>query len=426
LKKTQYLIIFITSVFLIITLAKSLSLTLNYGGGDLRTRIVGARLLSTAHSPYFYKWNPMDTEFYLDPGDQPGRVVNGNVVTPATLYVLYPLSQLNYYRIIVIWNFLQLIAGIFVVYLVIKNSSLAAYAVPLAIVINGLICSETWLYNIERCQMYIFYTFIFALMYRFYLSNHKYNEFLSGFIGGLFILFRPFTAIVGLGFLLYWRKKWLMGCASGFLIGCVLFVLPQPTLWSDYFSAMRVYISENTGQRTVNVKVTETIKPIIIEGSTKINEHKVFNLERLDTLYHLLNRFGYSITNTQSVAIYIILIISLSALFLHTRKETNPVNLLFLFGFLVYILAEQFVLAPRAAYNVIQWLFPLIIISMLAKNDQLITIGLTTGLLLLHHFPFAFPFQEQAAELIFFALLIYVTFFSRGIDQNIKIRLVKK
>jgi hypothetical protein len=89
-------------------------------------------------------------------------------------------------------------------------------------------------------------------------------------------------------------------------------------------------------------------------------------------------------------------------------------------------MAEQFVLAPRAAYNVIQWLFPLMIISMIAKNNQLITIVLATGFLLLHRFPFDFPFQQQTAELIFFGLLMYITFFNADADQNFTNKLVKE
>lgn len=416
LKSPEKLVVFLIIGFLSLTIAKSISLTTKYGGGDLRTRIVGSRLLETGHSPYFYHWKPADGEFFLDPGDQAGRMVNGNVVTPATLFLIYPLAQLNYYSIILIWNLLQIAATFSIIWLLFKDRINSTYLTPLAIILIGLICSETWLFNIERSQMHIFYALVFAIIYRSYISDWKYNEFLSGFFAGIFILFRPFAGIIGLGFLLYWKKKWLAGCIAGFLAGSALFVIPQPKLWGDYFEAMQEYVNENTGNGHFNQSVPDPIKPIIIEGSDRINHHYVFNLDRLDTSYHIFKRAGFTINSNGSLLIYALFVVILSIIFLNKKGKSQEATTLFLFGFLLYMLAEQFVLAPRAAYNVIQWIFPLSIIAANARNQYSLLIVIATGLLFLHKFPFIMPFQGHIAELIFFGVVTYYTFYQAGSD----------
>lgn len=407
----QKLVVYLIIGSILLTVTKSISLTIKYGGGDLRTRIVGARLLDTRSSPYFYHWNPADGELFLDPGDQAGRLVNGNVVTPATLSLIYPLAQLNYYSIILIWSLFQIAASFAIIWLLFKDKINAVYLTPLGIIIIGLICSETWLFNIERCQMYIFYSLVFAIIYRTYVCNWKYNAFISGFIAGFFILFRPFAGILGLGFLLYWKKKWLAGCMVGFLTGSALFVLPQQKLWNDYFLAMQEYVLENTGNGHFDLTASEPAKPTIIEGADRINRHYVFNLDRLDTVYYIFKRAGITIYSTASLLIYAILSAILSLIVLKKKGGGQEAITLFLFGFMLYMLAEQFVLAPRAAYNVIQWIFPLSLIAIQARNQYSLLIIMAMGLLILHKFPFVIPYQGHIAELIFFGILTYAIFY---------------
>lgn len=414
--RTRYILIGITFFFLLLTAVKSYRLTVNYGGGDLRTRVVGSRLLGTSHSPYFYKWHKGDGEFLLDPYNVPGRVVNGNVVTPATLYIIYPLAQLPYTNIKIIWNLLQFVAALVVLLLLLKRKNLPDNTLQWVILVSGIICSNIFLYNIERCQMYIFYTLVFAIMYRCYLSAWKYSEFLSGFVGGLFILFRPFAGIMGLGFLLSRKIKWVYGCITGFVIGCILFVLPAPLLWQDYFRAMQEYVSENTEHAHINMPAeAPVVLPAIIEGSSNITTVANFKLEWLNTLYWLLLPFGITITSSQSVILYVLLLIVMTWFF-YKRKKFDP-EMIFLFGFLAYMMAEQFILAPRAAYNVIQWLFPLVLISMRARNNLPLMVVLVTALLLWHNFPFTFPFQGPMAEILFFLLITFVVFFEKRKEQ---------
>jgi hypothetical protein len=411
-RPARYILITITAAFVLLTLLKSFISTTRYGGADLRTRIVGTRLISTTNSPYFYKWNPEDGDRYVDPLDVDNRLVNGNVVTPAVSMAIYPLSLLPYPGIRMIWTLLQIIAALVILYCLCKTDDSNTTIIASSFMLLGLICSDVWFYNIERGQMYIFYALLLALMYRSYTSTWKYNEFLSGFIGGFFILFRPFAGIIGLAFLLNGRTRWIKGCITGFVLACALFILPKPALWSDYFKAMKEYVSEYTGHpHTISNPIVNE-KPVIIEGATNLDNYQHFDLNRLETVYHYLNRMGIPITSTGSLILYANIILILSVFFYRMRKRVSSPESLFLFGFLLFILTELLFATPRAGYNIIEWIFPLSIICVSRVKSRSTLILLGFGLLLLHYFPFPLPHQGEAAEVIFLGLTAYSIFFA--------------
>src|SRR5687768_16805202 len=101
----------IIAVFIVLLgIFKSVSYTVHYGGNDLRTRVVGARLLGTGQSPYFYKWHPGDPEQLIDPSCRIyGIVANALTVTPALLYFQSLITWMSYPYIHVIWNVFQYI-----------------------------------------------------------------------------------------------------------------------------------------------------------------------------------------------------------------------------------------------------------------------------------------------------------------------------
>lgn len=411
-RTSRYIILGITSVFVMLTILKSFILTNQYGGADLRTRVVASRLITTPYSPYFYKWNPDDGPLYLDPLDVKARKVNGNVVTPAVLIAMYPLSKLSYPVIHMLWTVLLILTGLATVYMMCKNIDSNTTVIASSFMLLGLVCSEIWLYNIERGQMYIFYAFLFAIMYRCYNSTWKYNAFMSGFIGGFFILFRPFAIVLGLPFLLHGKWKWVLGCLTGFLIGCAIFVLPRPGLWQDYYYAMQEYVQEHFAGGPVQASPDElSDKPTMIEGMTNLTEYSDFNVARLETAHQYLKKVGITINETHSLILYAITVLVLGLFFFRLRKKHSTASTLFLFGFLLFILAELFSATDRGAYNLVMWLFPLSIVCVQARYNTPVLIILALGLLFLHHFPYPIRHQPEAAEIIFLGLIVGFIFF---------------
>jgi hypothetical protein len=408
----RYLLIIVTTGMLLYTVYRSWHFTKESGGTDLRCRVIGARLIPTDHSPYYYKWNPADGEYFLNPNDAPTRLVNGNVATPAMLYTIYPVSVPAYSVVRPLWTVLQYIACFALFFLLLYKQPRTHAIVSACIVIAGLVCTTTWQYGIERGQVYIFYALLFALMYRVYISRIQFREFLSGLIGGLFIFFRPFAGIIAVGFLLHGKKKWLLGWITGIILGTCTFVLPNTSLWKDYFSAMKEYTNESRGEQHVVLNAADPPKPDTIEGMNTLRSYRAFTAIEVSALYGYFAGNDIWINTNQSFFMYGCIVLLLSIFFLRSRKKIIEPQALFLFGFVLYMLAELFNIAPRASYNVIQWLFPLTIILLYIRPFTPLFMALAAAFLLLHAFPFRrFPYHAEITELIFFGVTIFFIFF---------------
>jgi hypothetical protein len=71
--------------------------------GDLRGRVVGARLIKDGKSPYFYKWKKEDSTRYYDPANFTTFKVSNLTGTPFLHHLLFPLAELPERRISLIW-----------------------------------------------------------------------------------------------------------------------------------------------------------------------------------------------------------------------------------------------------------------------------------------------------------------------------------
>jgi hypothetical protein len=415
----RYILLIITAGLLVLTIYRAYSVTQRTGGTDLRCRVVASRLLATHHSPYFYKWNPADGEYFLNPNDVASRVVNGNVVTPAALYVIYPASALSYSIVRPLWTTLQFVACFALLFLLLYKRPRWQATAAGVVVIAGLVCSNTWLFGIERGQIYIFYALFFAVIYRIYISQVKYHEFISGLIGGLFIFFRPFAGILALGFLLHGKRKWLAGWAAGIILGACLFVLPDISLWKDYLRAMKEYSFESMQQGHGNPYASEPVKPEIVEGMNTLRLYQNYPAGKLSALYgYLRGEFNIRINSKQSLVLYGCLMVVLSLFFLRLKKKAINPEAIFLFGFIAYILAELFTIAPRGAYSVIQWIFPLTIVLLRVRPATPLFIIITGALLLLHLYPYKnFAYQGEIAELILLGATCFFIYFPDQIKK---------
>jgi hypothetical protein len=391
----------LTVLLTCLVITKSMLVTVKYGGTDLRSRIVGSRLTNTTNSPYFYKWNPADGDRYLDPNDHTSRIVNGSVSTPAVLYVINPLARLPYKDIRVIWTLLQLIVAFIAIALLSRStpSDTPAWLSPVIVTTLGFICSDLWIYNIERGQIYILYVLFFSLMYWAYTRQPKAGQLIAGFIGGLFIFFRPMVIVIALGFLLKKQYRFLLGWCAGVLIGVLLLVLPHRQNWKDYSQAMNEYSKSMTGEET---KITPSAVqfPVMVEQTSNITEYRHFISGGMLTLQNYLSKAGLGIDNTRAMILYAVLVLALSFLFIKTEGNASSIDRLFLFGFLLYILSEIMVVAPRAGYNTIQWIFPFFIAWKYILSDKTLLLLSVVAILFLHQFPFSFQYQNDIGELL--------------------------
>ena len=374
--------------------------------------------MEKGYSPYFYKWHPADGELLLDPNDKPERLANGNTVTPASFYVSYPLTFLTYPHIRTVWTILLLTGAAVTVWIMLKKYEGTSPLFPAGIVILGLLSSEYWFHMLERGQITIFYSLFFACMFYAYREKSKYAEYISGFIGGLFIFFRPFAVFIGLGFLIHGKMKWVKGSIAGVLTGFILFVAPNPSVWKDYFKAMEEYGNECQNKGHVIRDAPLYLHPATIEGTTNLTVVHDFNLTSMQTISLYMIKAGINYTPFLSYLVCGIIFILSSIPFYYLRKQSSPVKL-FLFGYLMYMVAELFLLNWRNPYNIIEWIFPLFLIAQQVEKKQTLMLLLFIALLFLHNFPFPFHYQTLLGELILISLVCYIIFSDLRIRKEI-------
>jgi Glycosyltransferase family 87 len=387
------------------------------GGSDLRNRVVAARFMGKGYSPYFHKWKPADGERLLDPNDPPARMRNGCTVTPAVLYIIYPLTLADYPSIRLIWTILQLLTGVAIVWLMMRRYEGPSPLTAAAIVILGLLCSEYWFMHIERGQIPIFYVFLFVLMYYVYTGKWKFAEFISGFIGGLFIFFRPFAGMIGLGFFLHGKIKWVKGCITGVLTGMLIFVAPNPSLWKDYLHAMEEYGYASITKEHFIENAIIPIYPAIIEGTTNLKLSHEFNLTCMPAMYGIIRKLGIDYTPVLSYLTCGFILLILSFFFYKLKSRSTTISL-FLFAFLTYKVLELFLMNWRSSYSLIEWVFPLFLIVQQIQNRSVQMILLVTALLFLHNVPFYFHYQVFIGEAILLLLVAYYAFLASAINST--------
>lgn len=409
---TKIIILFLLILLSLLTIILSFYYSNNTGGTDLRNRIVGARLIGKGYSPYFYKWHPSDGEFLLDPNDSPSRLANGNTVTPAVLYISYPLINLSYPRIRLYWTIIQHIAALLLISLMLKRYEGSSRLLPAAIVIFGVFTSNYWLLHIERGQMSIFYALLFALMYYFFTSKWKNGEYLSGMIGGLFVLLRPFATVVFIGFLLKGKTKWLLGFITGAITGLIIFVAPNLQVWDEYFKAIKEYGNEcqNKGHTIQNAQIY--IQPTIIEGASNLKKTQNFNIASLSVMNGYIQKSGFDYTYIRSLLTSGIILLLFSALFYNLKNRSSAVDI-FLFSFLCYMTVELFVLNWRGPYAVMEWAFPLFLIVQRGHHRSSLYAILIISLMFLHGFPFYFRYQNLLGEPLLILIIMHLIFINR-------------
>ncbi len=391
---------------------QSFRISAQYGGTDLRARVVGARLLFTENSPYFYKWKVGDPEQLLDPNIQTGRKVNGNVVTPAVHWLMQPLVLLPYGYIRPLWTLFEILAACLTIFWLSGKKGVRETAgfswLPALLLLAG----PYWFYHIDRGQMYIFYTAIIAGMWRLYNRNGK-GIFWSGLLAGLLVFIRPFAVCFALPFLAVQQKNWLKGFATGIFFGTLTWILPMLPEWKDYASAMKIYSAEATGIVTAeNVFTLDILQEV--EQMQNLGKFNDYPINAFPTLLDISQKWGLIIPQWAAYSLLILFMITMTTLII--RKKIISPERLWLSGFLLMMACEYTTHAPRAPYNLLLWLAPVCI--WLSLNRVINTYLKWSFVIILFVFLHpAFFFQKSmgyAAEMLLFFTALYAVFSPSG------------
>lgn len=356
----------------------SLQISKNYGGTDLRARVVGSRALAMGKSPYFYKWNPADGERLLDPNDQPQRIVNGNIATPAVLLLMQPFNGLPYPSIRLVWTLLELLAVAFTLILLARaepNPACRLWMVTPSLLL--FVASPFFFLHTDRGQLYLFYPAVIAgAIYLF--SKKGKCVFFSGMLIGLLVFFRPFTVFVATGFLLKKEGKWLAGFVGGLGAGLLIFMLPMPETWAEYFSAMKIYSLETQAPQLLK-EFSQFPAPTEIEGATNLSRWGQYNVTAMRNVYEMAALKQIELSPPLATGAALLFFSILSVLFFKRGKK-KPAEI-FVFGLILMICCEYFIRTPRGPYNILQWMIPAVFISQYFTKHQPLVGFLLFGLL---------------------------------------------
>jgi hypothetical protein len=409
LEPVQKVILIIVCLLLVGGLLKAGYYTIHYGGTDLRVGVVAARMLDSGKTVYFYKWSPGDDKRLLNPKVNRDGAVNGLTVAPGGLYLMSLFAFLNYPMLRIVWGIFQYLLSIYIFCFFLFQSKTTAKDKFYIIAIGGLffLCSHIWFIHIERGQIYIFYAFLFCLIYQFYTSNNKWANYLAGVIVAVAVYCHPVFIVLLIPLFLAFNRWTILGLITCF-IPLILHAFFHMELWKGYLTAMTYY----TGFGPVTslpIGQTNFHYPDITEGAENLTLFKHdFICGGITPLDMRINLFSKVTSSYFYIFLYIIVVTILTISFKKRLHRKNPVGII-LFGFLIYMIAEYIMPAPRGAYHLVQWILPVLVFLHKPQFSSLSFVLLVTGLCFTNAFPFYLPFIFDIGELLLvYCLMTYI------------------
>lgn len=187
-KKTVLVLNIILAISIIVaflSFIRDINNTIYYGGVDLRSNVVGARLLLEDKDPYYYIWKEGDSDLLLQPTANPNIPVGHVAVSPTVLFIYTSTAKLPYGIQQNIWFILQWIFLIISIY-IFARASKSEIKSKLIWILGLLFISGSfiWRLHIERNKIIIFYGFLVAIAFLIYNMSFKHKDLVSGiFIG---------------------------------------------------------------------------------------------------------------------------------------------------------------------------------------------------------------------------------------------------
>ena len=339
----------------LIGLFRDFNNTIFYGGVDLRSNVIGGRLLIEGIDPYYYIWSEGDPDLFLHPNANPNIPVGHVTVTPTVLVVYSLFAKLPYSIQKMIWFFLQWLFFILSL-LIFSKSSKSDVRSKLIWIIGLLFISNSifWRLHIERGKIIIFYVFMFALAYWIAQKSFKAKDALSGFILGFLVSLRPNYALIGIPVIIF--KKWkifigmLIGCSFGLIIPLVFGNL---NIWINYFTAMQIHSRIHAG--IIEWGSFEYIRRSI-EGMNELYLYAVLPIFDSSIQSIFANNLKISLSANASLISFIIILLIIVILLFKFKIKNITINLMFLTGILLTFISEFFLPVQRWDYFNIIWL----------------------------------------------------------------------
>lgn len=354
--------------------------------GDLRNRIVGARLQKDGHIPYMYKWQSGDEMKYFDSEGDYSSEINAITATPFFHTLLYPLTGFKIIDIFRIWAAFQYIMLFCLGFICWRFACTTVQRRIVIVTCILLIFTEAWMNSIVSGQLYLMIPLLYGCFLFCVWKNNSFYSIIAGLFAVSLVLVRPNTLFIFLPFLVFIKGTTLRQICL-FLIVPALFMLyilgseHQRDLWISYKATVVAHTKSHQRDKHEIPKMLQDQTDLDHNTSTA---RRIFYSENGNFFVLVKKLTGIKLSATFLMLATFIVVALLLALFLKTSSNNHrSLYICGIFGACLYMIADLFSPIHRHQYYTVQWFFPLLLAAALyQKRWTAIYIILAIGLFL--------------------------------------------
>jgi len=357
---------------LIFSINRDIQLEKQYPG-DLRNRVVGARLQQDGKSPYFYKWKREDGYRYLDPQNSDSLKVSNITASPFFHDLLFPVCNLSQRTISLIQFCLQyvMLIVITVAFICLSKNILSRWAILNTSVI--FTCTQAWKMLIADGQMYLFVAFgMTAFIFGILQDKKSFRLWIASLAAVILVLIRPIAFVIFIPYVLIFEKskKFVITSAAIFVLYSVfvLFSRHEKEYWMDYYHALKEEVKLHQDDHPTTQLNEKVPKPASLEGfnfyevSKNQQEHPITVYSENGNFFVLFEKLTHKKISVRSLTLLWIAATVILCLLMYIKRNQMEQWQIALFCLLLYMLAELLSPIHRHQYNTIQWL-PMLLLS---------------------------------------------------------------
>jgi hypothetical protein len=356
--------------------------------GDLRNRVVGARIIEDGGSPYFYKWKPGDSLRYYDP--QAFDIYTPSICTstPFLHRLLIPIADLPFATIMRVW-----MVVLYLLYFAMAGYALALARAPsarLAVTVAALLflLTNAWALHAKYGQTYLLIPGLAMLVFAL-----RRWPVLAGLAAAVLVMVRPNAVLFLVPFQLMRSFKWTFWAPAVLALCWVLLSPRERGLWEDYGSMLReqVNIHQDLGPATrpavtdPGYRNWEGLDMDTARERTRRDPVRI--LSENGNVFVLYRKWvGRPVpVALLGAAAVVVMSVVLWVLVLVRRRygELAPAQVA-IAGFCLYMISDLFSPIYRHAYYTVQWIMPLLIAASLYRRRGRGVYGLLLVCLLLN------------------------------------------
>ena len=422
-QKQHIILIFIMLLAFAFSLWRDIKIERHYTG-DLRNRIVGARLEKDGKLPYFYKWKEADGLRYYDPIAFDTTYANAITASPFFHQLLFPIADLPQRQISKIWLGIEYAALLICIIIAFSFSSTIQQQWAVAIISILWLFSSSWILMIHVGQIYMLYPML-AFLFLYFIKKQKKMlfAFLAGLCAIILLLSRPTMLLFFLPFLFFVKNYSIKNLVLFFLpilllLGYTVLNKNERNLWLDYRKAIQAHIKDH--QSDDRRKRTLAYNPVIYKQWEGWDQDSIDYLNRTQpiqlnlecgSVQNLTKNLFNSKISTPALNISLVAALTLLfGLFYFAQKNRTGLEIeqAAIFGYCLYMITDFFSPILRILYYDVQWVFPLLLIAAYYhKNNKRIFLLLLVGLFLTILNTRYIPYRHSIGSLLILATLLW-------------------